>query len=185
MSPAKTTVVIALVSFALASACTRQDGKGSSPPIKVAPRVCPVAAPDNGSSIPKGLTGVSDDCHADSDCTAGRQGRCSYSGGGHAVARVSCTYDGCSADGDCPSGSLCICGDRNECIVATCHDDVDCGGKHCETSYGAVGADYGRYCHGSSDKCESNSDCKAGKTCAYVSGSSRWECLTEIPHPVG
>lgn len=157
----------------------------SSPRVGVAPRACPAAPPSNGAGA---IAGASVQCHADSECTAGKNGRCMSLGGGHALAVVSCTYDACVADAECKGGELCICGsgtDRSGCRPANCHDDADCGGKRCDDSEGGMTGTWGRYCHSRADKCGSSADCKDNEVCNYVGGKSRWECMARAPHPVG
>ena len=167
---------------------TSSSSGGTAPTAAVAARSCPVAPPDNGQ-VPAHMIVSTPECHKDADCTAGRQGRCVFSGGGHAAPRVACTYDACASDGDC-KGELCLCGSggssRNQCIPANCHDDADCAlHAHCsDSSWGTRGTS-GRFCHTPADKCKERSDCKDGETCGYVGASSRWECMPEIPRPVG
>ncbi len=182
----KLAAAVSFTSFVLVAACTRHEG--TAPKLPPAARACASVPPENGNT-PPGMSGVTFQCHADSDCTAGREGRCSFSGGGHEVAIVRCTYDTCGGDTDCGSGRLCICGSggetRNECIPSNCHDSADCGGNTCESSWGSARATPGRYCHTASDKCASASDCSSGETCDYAKASSRWECMAAMPHPVG
>lgn len=183
----KTAFALLATSFVVAAACTRQDGKGVAP-IKPPPRSC-AAAPAEDGKMPPGVSGADVECKLDSECTAGRQGRCSYSGGGHAASVVACTYDDCAGDADCAAGKLCLCGaggsERNSCSDANCHDDADCGGKTCAPSWGGVKGTPGRYCHVRGDACTTASDCSGDETCNYVAASSRWECMVAAPHPVG
>lgn len=162
----------------------------TAPPSKVAARKCPSAPAANGNLPPSvDAKYVTATCKVDGDCKDGREGRCVYSGGGHAASILTCTYDACESDADC-SGTLCICGAggtaRNACIPGNCHDDSDCsGGARCETSVYGVRGTYGRFCHGTADRCSNASDCQGNETCNYVGAASRWECMPMAPRPVG
>src|SRR5580658_11284398 len=47
------------------------------------------------------------ECSKDSDCTAGKNGRCGNSGGG--PAGTFCSYDECFSDSQCGDGTECDC----------------------------------------------------------------------------
>ncbi len=156
-----------------------------------APRAaCPVAPPVDGKLPPRAVGSMpSPQCKKDSDCTAGIEGRCVFTGGGHAADQLVCTYDGCKVDGDCTGGQLCVCGaggsSRNFCTPGDCHDGADCASGSCAASMWGKGGAFGRYCHTSRDTCKENSDCKTGEVCAYLGAGSRFECMPELPRPVG
>ena len=70
-------------------------------------------------------------CSSDSDCTAGRNGRCENVG---PVAFAGCSYDECLGDTDCDGGAPCRCrasgasAAANVCLTgSSCRDDSDCG----------------------------------------------------------
>lgn len=172
--------------------CTRRDPIGAPPLLpdgapSIKARTCSVAAPDNASNVPASLSQSNYQCHKDSECTAGKNGRCSMMGGGHAAMVVTCTYDACDGDADCKgAGELCMCGSRNQCVQANCHDDADCvGGQHCRDSAASDRSTWGRFCHTNKDKCASTADCADSEECAFETAARRWECVRTPPHPVG
>jgi len=70
-------------------------------------------------------------CKSDTDCTAGRNGRCQLNS---SPCRTYCSYDDCSADADCPDRQPCTCRSSdadtmaNRCLAgSTCRIDADCG----------------------------------------------------------
>ncbi|HVZ88830.1 MAG TPA: hypothetical protein VHG72_17805 [Polyangia bacterium] len=81
-------------------------------------------------------------CAADSDCTAGSNGRCFLNGGPVADCGTSCSYDGCAQDTDCPNDEPCVCrasaadSAANICLTGgNCRVDSDCGaGGYCSPS---------------------------------------------------
>jgi hypothetical protein len=107
-------------------------------------------------------------CTADSDCTAGAEGRCV--GNGH--DGCSCSYDTCVTDADCAANQLCDCrsdwhygaNGPNRCLPSDCRTDADCGpGGYCSPS---MDPGCGRYfgvtlwrCHTPGDTCVNDSDC--------------------------
>jgi hypothetical protein len=78
-------------------------------------------------------------CTKDSDCTAGRNGRCGNIG---PVAYLGCSYDECLGDSNCEGGAPCQCrasslsGAANTCVTGSnCQVDSDCGpGSYCSPS---------------------------------------------------
>jgi hypothetical protein len=130
-------------------------------------------------------------CKADSDCTAGTNGRCVESGGG--AIFCSCSYDTCTHDTDCPTGKLCACHGStyftggNTCTDGNCRIDADCGvGGYCSPSRGGCGGLTGYYCHAGSDTCIDDADCPSSGSpmiCAYSSTSKHWECTALLLCP--
>lgn len=130
-------------------------------------------------------------CKADSDCTAGRNGRCV--GNGH--DGCTCSYDTCTTDADCKSTELCDCrspwhygpNGPNRCLPTNCRTDADCGpGGWCSPSYDPG---CGRYfgvtlwrCHTPRDLCLDDSDCMNADGgwgmpyCGWRPETGRWEC---------
>ncbi len=96
----------------------------------VSPDASTCTRPDGGSC---------GDCAMDSDCTAGKNGRCGENG---PIAFASCSYDQCSSDSDCEGGAPCECRASGSSVVANvcltggnCRDDSDCGpGGYCSPS---------------------------------------------------
>lgn len=77
--------------------------------------------------------GVVTRCWQDSDCTAGKNGRC-LGGGGPFACMSNCSYDTCSNDSDCPANQPCDCraseddSSANTCVSGSnCRVDSDCG----------------------------------------------------------
>ena len=70
-------------------------------------------------------------CAQDSDCTAGKNGRCFSDT--HGCTSVRCSYDGCSSDTDCAENEACACrvsgaaSTPTLCVSAQCRVDADCG----------------------------------------------------------
>lgn len=131
-------------------------------------------------------------CATDSDCTDGKNGRCTPMRG-----LASCTYDECFTDADCAnrvatntdqrSGSaVCSCGmgyGNNTCLEpGNCLTDADCGGGYCSPSFGTCGNYLGvttYYCHTSRDRCVDDADCGSmGAYCAYSPMEGLWSCST-------
>jgi hypothetical protein len=132
-------------------------------------------------------------CNADSQCTAGTNGRCV--GNGH--DGCSCSYDTCSTDADCPSGQLCDCRDLwhygsngpNSCLPSNCRVDADCGpGGYCSPSLDSGCGLYlgvtGWFCHTAHDTCVNDSECAGldggfgAPFCAYHPEAGHWACST-------
>jgi hypothetical protein len=135
------------------------------------------------------------DCHADSECSDGTNGRCN----GNAHDGCSCSYDECFTDAECPGGQVCDCrgawhygasGGPNRCMPANCKTDSDCGpGNYCSPSLDPVCGQYlgvaGWYCHTDKDDCTNDSDCGADGSfqwsapfCSYRPEVGRWTCST-------
>ena len=132
-------------------------------------------------------------CTMDSDCTAGKEGRCETPGGGP-VSDCVCIYDKCGGDTDCPGGQPCGChgspysgGLGSTCVPGNCRVDADCGENgYCSPSptQGCGPTLGGYYCHTALDQCIDDSDCSptpttpGGGFCSYVATDARWECVT-------
>jgi hypothetical protein len=148
---------------------------------------CPSDRPAAGCS----LQGPIAQCHADADCTAGTNGRCS----GNVHDGCNCTYDTCFSDADCPSGTLCACRNvahadqgANVCLRSNCRTDADCGpGGYCSPSFDAGCGAYfgvtGWWCHTAADTCTKDSDCAAqdlgqgdGNFCGFFPQVGHWQC---------
>ncbi len=126
--------------------------------------------------------GGSGECTADSQCTAGVNGRCEPPSGHGGIAFPPgvgfCSYDECSASAPCASGHICSCGasdgsggrSANTCLPSNCNSDADCGADgYCsptfDTTCGAFDGVVGYYCHKAADECTvdectNDSDCK-------------------------
>lgn len=150
---------------------------------------CPTSRPAYNCNV----SGPPATCSADSDCSAGTNGRCV--GNGH--DGCSCSYDTCATDGDCGSDQLCSCrqawhyGDNgpNQCLVSNCRVDADCGtGGYCSPSFDAQCGSYfgvtGWYCHTEKDKCLDDRDCTGldggfgAAFCGYQPALGYWACAT-------
>jgi hypothetical protein len=78
-------------------------------------------------------------CGQDSDCAAGKSGRCFSDT--HGCTTVSCSYDSCSSDADCADNEACGCrmsamdSTPTVCVSAECRTDADCSsGGFCSPS---------------------------------------------------
>ena len=134
-------------------------------------------------------------CGADSECTAGRNGRCFQA---PRVLGCTCTYDTCTTDADCAQmGGPCECRtdvqgivapvnpQTNVCMAGNCRVDADCGaGSYCSPSLGSCGnygGIVGYYCHTAKDKCVDDADCAAqgGGDCRFDTTTTKaWACAT-------
>jgi hypothetical protein len=112
---------------------------------------CPMQrGPGSTGGLPPG------DCDADTDCTAGANGRCLPSCGPPGCFASDCSYDGCFNDSECGGTIPCSCrpsvtsSAANTCLTgSTCAVDSDCGhGGYCSPS-GASD-----WCGGASGKTE-------------------------------
>jgi hypothetical protein len=130
------------------------------------------------------------ECHADADCTAGKNGRCEL----QALAKLVCSYDECAADADCASG-VCTCRNgahdgANTCFRGNCVTDADCRGSYCSpsgtkityncmtTPEGPVPASsFGYFCHTASDACVDDADCGQEGACVFQTSLQKWACL--------
>ena len=124
-------------------------------------------------------------CKSDSECTDGKDGRCTLS---LPFANCSCTYDACFADGDCPAGGVCACSGSysgNACVSGNCHVDTDCGvGGYCSPVIAACsGAIIGYQCHTQKDKCVIDADCSLGQECAFFPNAG-WACSPGASCPI-
>lgn len=129
-------------------------------------------------------------CKADSECTTGRNPRCS----GNAHDGCNCYSDACVVDGDCDAGKLCDCrvawregGDPpNRCLPGNCRVDADCGAKgFCSPSFGGCGAYEGVtgwFCHTADDDCTNDDECQqldggfGPPYCGYRPEIGHWTC---------
>jgi hypothetical protein len=129
-------------------------------------------------------------CSADSDCTAGQDGRCVNA---IDLPLCTCSYDACVHDSDCGPGRTCACHGSdyggvqgNACVTGDCRVDADCGaGGYCSPTLdmsqcGTLG---GFYCHTPADQCIDDADCTSTSGtpfCVWSPGTKRWEC-TSLP----
>ena len=147
------------------------------------PGITDAGAPGDSGAPDSGLP---DQCNQDSDCTNGKNGRCSYVRFGK-----QCSYDTCNIDADCANGGVCVCRTsptdttNNHCVGGgdgACRVDADCGPKGaCSPSLGSCGTYsgvVGYFCHSSSDTCVDDSECTEGRMgyCMYVSSGKKWQC---------
>lgn len=127
-------------------------------------------------------------CHADAECTQGKNGRC---GAVYNSAACACDYDDCASDADCPNGGTCVCRTessaalKNRCAPkGDCATDADCGtGGYCSPSL-LLGdtcnpTNTAFYCHTAQDECANDSDCTGGH-CIYQPTDKSWTCK---PYP--
>lgn len=120
-------------------------------------------------------------CSSHDDCSAGENGRCSFSG--------ECSYDECFSDDDCAPGALCDCAggpDRNHvCFAVECRTDDDCvAGMWCSPS-GAIDCPdlklVGYYCHTPADDCMRDADCDSSVPyCAFDPSRRAWSCVQTL-----
>lgn len=125
-------------------------------------------------------------CAKDSECTAGKNGRCSMVGGGRLPPQADCVYDACYNDADCGTKSACEChgsaNEGHECMGGNCAVDADCGaGGLCSPSLGHCGnygGVIGNFCHVKADECSSDADCngKPEGHCAFKEEVGHWQC---------
>lgn len=140
-------------------------------------------------------------CNVDSDCSAGKNGRCFIGNGLTSVARLQCSYDECLTDDDCGAGKVCQCQNRGPpeqgftghvCVVAGCKTNGDCGGACCAFSNGFCGSGVqsGYFCRTARDECVTDGDCVAAGQqspndgfCAWSPASMRWVCSKGFCQP--
>lgn len=150
------------------------------------PTVC--AHAEAGTPPPNG-----GECNVDSDCTAGRNGRCNVAAPFSGICSF-CSYDQCFSDTDCPGETLCECRtgyyEANTCRVASCHVDADCGERgYCSNSVvplcpsGGAPPTFseGYFCHTSQDTCFDDDDCPKNpggpfQLCRFAAPGS-WQCV--------
>jgi hypothetical protein len=150
-------------------------------------RATAIACPSGrGSEDPQYVdSGVPGDCFQDSDCTNGKNGRCTPSMGG--AFTLQCSYDQCGSDGDC-GGTVCVCREDSSSTApnvcgstkSNCRVDADCGsGGYCSPSESSdtfcFSASLTYFCHTSSDECIDDTDCTNG-SCNYDTSSKHWKC---------
>ena len=127
------------------------------------------------------------DCQAHSECTEGRNGRCT------SHRWQECTYDACIKDADCGENRICECeggwaSDNNVCLDGNCRVDADCPGSWCSPTFGDCGNYSGvvsYYCRTPEDTCLNDSDCtdEPEGYCAFSPMLNRWAC--SYSHCVG
>lgn len=159
-------------------------------------RPTPACCPSQRGPGPAGQpypSGVASTCMSDSECSAGKNGRCFPFEG--LVGPGGCSYDECLTDSDCGSGATCFCrgsstdNSANVCVRGgNCVLDSDCGpGGYCSPSFEQsclFPTPY--FCHTAIDTCTDDTDCPsvdAGPLscqvlapCAYDPGGQRWAC---------
>jgi hypothetical protein len=150
---------------------------------------CTGAAPAGNCTSP----GSPGNCHTDTDCTMGTNGRCVMNGGG--AIFCNCSFDMCANDSACPSGQTCAChgspytSGGNACVTGNCRVDSNCGaGGFCSPSpsYTNCGGISGYYCHTSMDLCVNDGDCMGTtglRICSFTPTSNRWECHDRLLCP--
>lgn len=129
-------------------------------------------------------------CLKDSDCSIGKNGRCSQAPNG-ARCRSDCSYDACSSDSDCTGNVPCDCRvalpsspAANLCRTGSdCRVDADCGPSgFCSPSdvRGSVcgWGDAQYFCHRPQDTCLDDSDCGGTTPCSFDPKKGFWECAT-------
>lgn len=147
---------------------------------------CPVArAPSNTTTCcPDASYPGQWQCSQDSDCTAGKNGRCLSNPG---PAGTHCSYDECFVDSDCPGNVPCNCRTSpdsyapNLCATGSdCRIDSDCGPcGFCSPSpdapYPTPYVPY--FCHTPADTCIDNSDCtEPSACCSFDQAKGHWAC---------
>ena len=175
-----------------ASHCSQGSGGSQEPaPAPTSHRPTAAACPSTrgpGVNDDAGLpVGAGAQCTSDSQCTAGKNGRCTAGGNAAPI----CTYDACFTDSDCPKGDVCACGQEsgsgrepNVCLEGNCTVDSDCGaGGYCSPSYGTTCGAFlgvvGYYCHTPHDQCTNDNQCTAmpGGYCGWQPTSDIWTCF--------
>jgi hypothetical protein len=166
------------------SAGTGTAGTGTDEPDKHRPQAL---ACDDERPRPEVPDIQGSECSAHSDCTEGRNGRCTT----HRFQE--CTYDACLDDSDCGENELCECeggavSDNNVCLEGNCRVDADCPGSYCSPSFGDCGNYSGiqtYYCRTPEDSCLNDSDCtdEPEGYCAFSPQLNRWAC--SYSHCVG
>lgn len=126
------------------------------------------------------------ECASDSDCTAGKNGRCSMVGGRRLPPHAACVYDACYVDADCGAKRACDCGGEpsvgHHCMQGNCAVDADCGTNgYCSPSLGGCGnyaGVVGNFCHTPNDECMNDDECtdKPRGYCAYSQEAQKWQC---------
>jgi hypothetical protein len=160
-----TALVVGLVHREAAEACPLER------PLTPAPGSC--------------ATNEASTCTANSDCTAGENGRCYEVPDG---SGCDCAYDECTSDADCGATGACMCAEHlptgvNTCAPADCHTDADCAEGYCfvDRLYCGETTDpdalwwYGYTCATAGDTCRSDDDCtSSGDYCVY--DGAAWSC---------
>lgn len=124
------------------------------------------------------VSGGSDQCQNDGDCSAEANGYCTLVSSFEQACQ--CFY-GCVQDSDCGEDQICQCnGVAGECKPASCTQDSDCPGSVC-ASYDVDycgGISPGFACVTARDECLSHDDCTDGKSCWYANGKRSCETPT-------
>ncbi|HEY5448703.1 MAG TPA: hypothetical protein VIQ54_08115 [Polyangia bacterium] len=127
-----------------------------------------------GRCVPPGRTCFYPDqqCTSDADCTAAAGGTCAKS-----ALLTRCEYQMCMIDADCATGTRCLCGTTNACIVANCNADGDCAaGQQCRLLSNCIMSAY--LCTTDLDTCRDGPDCGSGKYCTFKDG--RRQCAPAL-----
>jgi len=125
-------------------------------------------------------------CLRDTDCSAGKNGRCLDAP--PVVCATACSYDACFADPDCP-GNVCDCrpsasdSRANVCAGGNCRIDADCGpGGYCSRSASCTTISY--FCHTANDTCVDDGDCPLNQSCIYQPQVQAWACSRTCSPPL-
>jgi len=131
-------------------------------------------------------------CAQDSDCTAGKNGRC-YDVG---LCPSDCSYDDCFQDSDCANQTPCLCRpsatDKNYCFtMSNCSVDADCGdGAYCSPSLIVTSCICenrscveGYFCHTTRDGCLDDDDCPTEQSCVFDRNEQRFSCHACLVRP--
>jgi hypothetical protein len=131
-------------------------------------------------------------CYADTECIAGREGRCNTTcgdenfRGGACLRKQACSYTACAQDSECQGKDVCECNDRfgHRCVPSTCRTNADCA-----AGFPCTRASDGYHCRTPADECVVASDCATtpggsayARTCDYLKASQRWVCV-DVPPP--
>ncbi len=150
-------------------------------PVPSSHRAVATPCPTTRDPSSRGYPDLGGACSRDSDCTAGRNGRCVEL----LPMPPTCSYDECFVDGDC-AGGACACrieAGANVCARGHCRLDADCGaGGYCSPSPTECYGIAGYYCRTPNDRCLNDVECAsmnggAVGTCAYDTTVGRWQCL--------
>lgn len=191
---ASSSLFLLLVVAACSSSSSSSSSSGT--PAATAPLVHRAAVPascpaDRGPGQAPDPPGSGSQCAKDSDCTTGKNGRCTLGPdlGTNGEKAFVCTYDDCATDADCGAGKLCDCrpDDRsakpNSCVAAQCTKDADCGAsgfcspsKPPEDAAGTFLTGYA--CHTAADECVNDADCatQGTATCSFDTTAKHWRC---------
>jgi len=165
--------------------------KRSPEPVTHRPRAS-ACSPTRPPGTPR--PGEQGDCKQDTDCAAGKNGRCQAWSNGRMAPRNRCTYDLCFTDAQCGAKGTCNCdGQGNYCLSGNCRVDADCGESgFCSPSWAlcSLHGPYrpeGFYCHRASDECMRDEDCPkptkegygyASTKCTWSAPLGHWACMS-------